>query len=181
MEDRLLWQRASKCREATQKPLSFCWYFNYDYWKITNMRSDTYETLQDLKSSVLFIGDFFTFQRSYIHVECTYIPMLSRSPVALHKTQGRGIFMSGQDQNRKRAMSWTDWGWWVSGLITQTDWISGLKAKDSLWEHVCDSQASGRVRRMMFGGDALQVGKPILQTYADVPQPVLQTQKTGLK
>lgn len=140
------------------------------------MRSDIYETLEDLA----FLLVIFTSQHIYINVKYAHIAVLPRAPpVALHKTQGRGIFMSGQDQNRKRAMSWTDWGWWVSGLITQTDWISGLKEKDSLC--VWFTGFTGRLRRMMFGGDALQVGKPNPAGPHRCPQPVLQTPNTGLK
>lgn len=66
-----------------------------------NVRSDINETL----GLGLFIGDF-PFSK---YVKYGPIALLPRAPpVALHKAQGRGIFMSGQDQNRTRAMSWTD-------------------------------------------------------------------------
>lgn len=103
--------------------LLLCWNFSYDCWKRKNLKSAIYEQL-------VFFLVMFTCQHISI-----YLKYVSRTVVYL---QGRGIFMSGQNQNR-RAMSRTERGWWVSELIT--DWISGLKAKDSSWEHVCNSQA----------------------------------------
>lgn len=133
--------------------------------KRKNLKSAIYEPL--VFFLVMFTCQHPSFYPKY--VSCTVVYL-----------QGRGIFMSGQDQNRRRAMSGTERGWWVSGLIT--DWISGLKAKDSSWEHVCDSQAShAESDRSCLEGMWCIRWNPILQWPRRQPQPALQTTYTGLQ
>lgn len=84
--------------------------------------------------------------------------------------------MSGQDENRKRAMSWTDWGTmsqWADNTDILNQWAESRRQFAGV--HACvffhGGEVRGEVRELMlsgFQGVSCRWWKPVLQVPVDV-------------